>query len=294
MASVRAHLLNWFLRHFVKPQMKRLKTPLEGRQALDRVISPRHPQARYAAATIGGLSGERVDGPGAPFGTLLYLHGGAYIAMSSRTHHAITGAFAAGGLRVFAPDYRLAPEHPFPAALDDAIAGYEALRREAQGPLFVAGDSAGGGLALALMLRLRDEGRPLPAGAVLFSPWTDLAATGASLKTNRRRDPLFDPDSIPETAAYYYGKANPRDPLVSPLYGDMKGLPPLNIWVGKREILLDDSRRVAEKARAAGVRVELEVRPVVPHVWQLLGGFLPEAVQSLDKSVAFLRGCVRS
>ena len=294
MASVRAHLLNFILRHITRPMLEKVTTPLEARKAMNSAASLPNRHAQYDPGMVGGLTGEWVERRDhqPAFGTLLYLHGGAYLAMSPRTHRSITGGFAARGLRVFAPDYRLAPENPFPAAVDDALAAYLALVRDTRGPLFVAGDSAGGGLTLALLLRLRDEGRPLPAGAVVFSPWTDLVGTGESLRTNRDRDVMFNPDRLPDTAAAYYGAADPRHPYVSPLYGDYDGLPPLKIYVGEREILLDDSRRIANKARAAGVRVDLEIWPVVAHVWQLMAPLLPEASRSLNGAAEFLRSCV--
>ena len=195
------------------------------------------------------------------------------------------------GFRVFAPDYRLAPENPFPAAVDDAAAVYRGLLsgdRSRQG-IVVAGDSAGGALALSLVLALRAAGSPLPAAAALFSPWTDLAATGESVRTNARRCAIFHGPAIAPTARLYLAEADPRDPLASPLYADLSGLPPLLIHVGANETLRDDSTRLAEKARAAAVSVELKVWPVVPHVWQLAPHKIPEARQSLCESAEFLR-----
>ncbi len=151
----------------------------------------------------------------------------------------------------------------------------------------MAGDSAGGGLALATLISLRDAGDPLPASAVLFSPWTDLAGTGDSLRTNHARDAMFPGTGMDRAAAPYLGDADPFNPLASPLYADLGGLPPLLLHVGSYEILLDDSRRVADRARAAGTEATLETWPVVPHVWQLFP--IPEAGQSLRKATAFLR-----
>jgi monoterpene epsilon-lactone hydrolase len=290
MASIRAHLINVLMRFATKRRLKRALTPLEARAIMDQARSRPAKGVLYAPAALAGVPGEWATAEqGAPFGTLLYLHGGAYIGMSARTHRSITGFFAQQGLRVFAADYRLAPEHPFPAALDDAMAAFDALCGESPGPLFVAGDSAGGGLTLALLLRCRDEGRRLSQGAVLFSPWADLAGTGESMVFNRERDPLLSADGVPNLGTIYAGATDVRMPYVSPLYGDFTGLPPLKIFVGDREILLDDSRRVAERARAAGVEVDLEIWPVVPHVWQIMPAILPEARVSLARAAAFIR-----
>ncbi len=152
------------------------------------------------------------------------------------------------------------------------------------------GDSAGGGLALALLLRLRDEGHPLPAGAALFSPWTDLTETSATLRSNARRDALFPGTGMARLTVSYLAGADPAEPLISPLFGDLRGLPPLLLHVGSHEVLLDDSRGLAERARAAGTTVSLRIWPVVPHVWQMFR--LPEAAASLDEAAGFARGLV--
>ncbi|MGH9676801.1 MAG: alpha/beta hydrolase, partial [Candidatus Acidiferrum sp.] len=222
---------------------------------------------------------------------LLYLHGGGYFGCSAETHRPITCSFAREGFRVYAPDYRLAPEHPFPAAVEDALAAYRGLRELgfAGERIVVGGESAGGGLTLALLLALRDKGEELPAAAILFSPWTDLAATGDSIQNNSKRCAMFDGADIAPTARHYVGNADPKNPLVSPLYGDLRGLPPMVIHVGADEVLLDDSTRLAEKARAAGVAVELKIWPVVPHAWQLAPHKIPEARQSLREAAEFAR-----
>jgi acetyl esterase/lipase len=241
---------------------------------------------RITPGRLGGVPGEWVETFDASPSTLLYLHGGGYLACSAATHRPITAAFARLRFRVFAADYRLAPEHPFPAAVDDALAAYRALRSQVAGQIFVAGDSAGGGLALAMMVALRDAGDPLPTACALFSPWTDLAATGDSILTNDGRCAMFHGAGIAPTAKYYLGGADPKNPLASPLYANLHGLPRLLIHVGEQEVLLDDSRRLADRARAAGVPVELKIWPDVCHVWQILP-LIPEARQSMQETSQF-------
>lgn len=245
--------------------------------------------ARAAHGIVGGVGGEWLTADGVPtVATLLYLHGGGYFACTPQTHRAVTSSFALAGFRTFAPDYRLAPEHPFPAGLDDAVAAYRGLlEHHSPRQLVVAGDSAGGGLSVALLLSLRDCGIPLPAAAVLFSPFVDLAVTGDSARTNSARCAMFSSDSFVRAAQFYVGEGDRRAPLASPLYADLQGLPPLLIHVGADETLLDDSRRLAERAQRAGVKVELKVWPAVPHVWQLFHRWIPEGRGSLREAGMF-------
>lgn len=289
MASLQAHLASWILRRKLKPKLALATDALQVRRVLRPepfkvprgvLITSRH---------LGGVPGEWVEAGVPPGATMLYLHGGGYVGCSAELHRPITVGFAKKGLRVFAPDYRMAPEHVFPAAVEDAVAVYRALLAQGipSGKIVVAGDSAGGGLALAMLISLRDAGVRLPAAAALFSPWTDLAGTGGSLVTNDRRCAMFYGANIKPGAAFYLGSADPKNPLASPLYGDLSGLPPLLIHVGANEVLLDDSTRVAEKARAAGVRVEMKIWPVVPHVWQMVPA-MPEAKKSMQETSRFL------
>ncbi len=292
MASWQAHLTVLGLKLFVKRRNRNAHMdPLAVRAMFDRAPPVTLPGTVVTPAVLGGIAGEWVRPAGdPPAATMFYLHGGGYIACSPRTHRRITSGYALRGLSVFAPAYRLAPEHPFPAALDDAVAAYRGLLATgiAAHRVVFGGDSAGGGLALALLLRLRDEGQPLPAGAALFSPWTDLTETSATLRSNARRDALFPGTGMARLTVSYLAGADPAEPLISPLFGDLRGLPPLLLHVGSHEVLLDDSRGLAEQARAAGVAVTLRLWPVVPHVWQMFR--LPEATASMDLAAAFARG----
>jgi epsilon-lactone hydrolase len=295
MASWQAHLAVWIVKRRVK---RKLRGSTDYRLARKVFVPDPYTvpaDVKIAAAEAGGVAGEWVTGPADSGAVLLYLHGGAYFACSAETHRPITASYARAGFRVFAPNYRLAPEHPFPAAVEDAVAVYRGLLSEGYSPaqIVVGGDSAGGGLALSLMLALRAAGVGLPAGAALFSPWTDLAATGDSIRTNTGRCAMFHGADIGPNARHYLGEADARNPLASPLYADLRGLPPLLIHVGGDEVLLDDSTRLAERAGAAGVRVELKIWPVVPHAWQLVPHRMPEARESLREAAAFLRGLVR-
>jgi epsilon-lactone hydrolase len=289
--SLQARLSVWITKWRVKRRLRGVRDYRVAR----RILRP-DPYGVPSAVEIsplylGGVPGERVEGPTPGDAVLLYVHGGGYFACSAESHRPITVYYALHGFRVFAPDYRLAPENRFPAALDDAEAFYRGLLRAGYSAdrIVVAGESAGGGLALSLMLALRTAGDPLPAAAALFSPWTDLAATGDSIRTNSNRCAMFIGSDVAASARYYLGDTDPRNPLASPLYADLSGLPPLLIHVGADEVLLDDSTRLADRARAAGVSVELKIWPVVPHAWQLAPHLIPEARQSLRESAEFLR-----
>ena len=289
MASLQAHFLDLVVRTTIKRKMNGNTDLASVRQALQQGSLPAPPGVTFTPATIGGVQGEWVrplDGGNA---TLLYLHGGGYFACSPKTHRPITGAYARRGYAVFVPDYRLAPEHLFPAAVEDAEAAWHGLLAEGHAPksLTIAGDSAGGGLCLALMLTLRDKGLRLPAASALFSPWTDLAGTGASVTSNAKRDAMFWAPGLVKAGGFYLGGTPATNPVASPHYADLHGLPPMLVHVGEREILRDDSTRLADHARSAGVTVDLAVWPVVPHVWQL-AQFVPEARRSLDQAAAFL------
>jgi acetyl esterase/lipase len=290
MASWQSYVADPILRLRVKRKLAKAASADDAKAAFTHPL-PAPRGAAFAPAEIGGVAGEWVNAGGAAAGTLLYLHGGGYFACSAFTHRSITAAYATRGLQVFAPDYRLAPEHPFPAAVDDALAVYRGLLDSGIAPerFAIGGDSAGGGLALATLLGAKAAGLPMPACALLFSPWTDLACTGESLQTNRQRDAMLVSDKLHEGAQFYLNGANARNPLASPLYGDLAGLPPLLIQVGDTEILLDDSTRLADAARAAGVTVDLKIWENMPHVWQVSQFFLPEARAAMDEAAAFAK-----
>jgi epsilon-lactone hydrolase len=226
-----------------------------------------------------------------PSDVVLYLHGGGYFFGSPKTHRQIIiGMARAFEGPSYGLDYRLAPEHRFPAAVDDAMAAYRWVQaKHPKARLILAGDSAGGGLAVVTALAARDQGLPMPTAMILFSPWTDLAATGRSIETNAKSCAMFTPRSIRTGAGVYLGDADPRDPRASPLYADLNGLPPTLIFASLQEILLDDSTRLAEKARTAGVKVELIVRDGLPHVWPIFLRLLPEGRESLDAVTRFAR-----
>ncbi len=220
---------------------------------------------------------------------VLYLHGGAYVMGSRNTHRGLASRIArAADAQVLLPDYRLAPEHPFPAAVEDATRCWQWLLAEGHAPehMTIAGDSAGGGLALATLLALKTTGAPLPACAVGMSPWTDLEGTGPTAAPGAVDDPMLTPDGL-RTSGSQYAAGNLENPLAAPLHGDPADLPPLLLQVGTREILLSDSTRFADKARAAGVDVTLEIEEGLIHVWQMFP-HVPEAESAIARVGAFI------
>jgi monoterpene epsilon-lactone hydrolase len=232
---------------------------------------------------------------------LEYLHGGGYVIGNLNTHRHLSAAIShAAGCAVLAVDYRLAPEQPYPAAVEDGLTAYRFMRENGpNGPAaatstFISGDSAGGGLTLVTMLAARAAGVPLPDAAIPLSAWTDLAFTGESLETRMGIDPLItDIETVATMANAYLDGADPKDPLVSPLYADLSGLPPLLMQVGDAEVLLSDTTRVVEKARAAGVEVTEEVWPEMFHVFQHYCQAFPEGQESVDRIGAFVQTHVK-
>jgi acetyl esterase/lipase len=218
---------------------------------------------------------------------LFYLHGGAYVLGSRRTHRQLVSHMAKeAGVTAVLPEYRLAPEHPYPAAIDDAVAVYRALLESGFKPedIVISGDSAGGGLSVATLLALRHAGDPLPAAAVLLSPFLDVTASGESATTRADQDPWFEVSDMAVVARYYCpDEAKWRDPLISPVFANVSGLPPMLIQVGDDEILLNDSTRLAEKLEAAGIDVEIEIWPNMWHVFQMFIGKMPESRKAVEK-----------
>ncbi len=267
----------------------------EARAFFEQAISviPTPADLRREPVDAGGVPAEWISTPGADTGTVVYyLHGGGYTIGSINTHREMVSRIArAANARALAIDYRMAPEHPFPAAVDDAVAAYRWLLSTGVAPerIVIAGDSAGGGLTVATLLALRDAGDPLPAGAVCISPWTDLAITGESMDTRADVDPMITKADTMAGAQQYLAGADPRNPLASPLYGDLSGLPHLLVQVGGSETLLDDATRLAERARAAGVDVTLETWEEMIHVWHFFAFILPEAQQAIDRIGQFIR-----
>jgi epsilon-lactone hydrolase len=244
----------------------------------------------------GGVPAHWLAAPGAaPGRVLLFLHGGGFELGSLRSDGELAARLGrASGMRVLFPEYRLAPEHPFPAAVDDVLAAWRWLRAS-QGvsaeSIAVAGDSAGGGLAAALLVAARDAGEALPAAAVLMSPTVDLTSSGASMTERAGQDPFSTPAMLAQFAAGYLAGADPKSPLASPLFAPLAGLPPLLIQVGTADLLLSDSERLAAAAADAGVDVTLEVGEGLPHVYQILLG-TPEAAEATERIGKFLRARV--
>jgi epsilon-lactone hydrolase len=256
------------------------------RDALQR----KHPKLRFDDYRLGSLHVEAVRASEAPARALIHLHGGGYFMGSPASYR--NRAMRLGyrcGAEVFVPDYRRAPEHPYPAALHDALVTWQYVRALRPGvPVFLSGDSAGGGLALALMLCLRESGEPMPEGAILLSPWTDLSASGTSLETNARKDLWLGRAHLERWAGYYLGAADPRDPLVSPVFADLAGLAPLLILAGEHEVLLDDALRVARNAARAGTPVECLVGRGMQHDWPLTLPWLDESRSAWDTIAGFV------
>jgi epsilon-lactone hydrolase len=273
-------------------------TIAEQREALAEMAlgSPPPEGVTVEPVSLGGRAAERLTPDGAGSGTVvLYLHGGGYCIGSLDSHRDLAGRIAvATGCTVATLDYRLAPEHPFPAAVDDAIGAYRDLLAQGvlPGRIAVAGDSAGGGLTMALLLALRAAGVPLPAAAVCLSPWADLTQSSAAYGRVADLDPMVSKSGLDLMAGAYLGDEEARSELASPLHAeDLGGLPPVRIEVGAREVLIDDATALAERLRAAGVSVSLVVWPELIHVFQAFpGSLIPEADRSISGVGSFLAG----
>ncbi len=259
-------------RHLVNKMAKRYPPPPAGIEHKPVAARPEHQLCAAEWLSVAD-----------PKRTIVYFHGGGYFFCSLETHRPTCAYLArTAQARVLSVDYRMAPEHVFPAAVNDAVAWWAELLQQGIDPKNVvfAGDSAGGGLTLACLVASRDKGLPLPAGAILFSPWSDLSCSGETMKTLADADVMFNPHSLPEAAALYLAGKPADTPLASPLFADLRGLPPLMIHASQHEILLADSTRLHERAKAQGVSSELHLKAKMPHVWPTML-MLPEARQTL-------------
>jgi len=267
----------------------------ESRTLFEQMTAAFPPPSDITATPVdaGGIPAEWITAPGASSEqTVYWLHGGGYCIGSINTHRGLLARIsAASRARVLAIDYRLAPEDLFPAAVEDAVAGYLWLLSSGVDParIVIGGDSAGGGLTAATLVALKQDVKPLPAAAVLISPWTDLALTGESLSTKAAADPMITSDGITRVRDAYVGDSNPNDPLISPIYAELAGLPPLLIQVGENEVLLSDSTRLAERTEATGIDVTLEIWPEMIHVWHFFAAMLPEGQQAIDRIGEWVR-----
>lgn len=241
----------------------------------------------------GGVPAEWIRALGAQADrVMLYFHGGGYVVGSMRTHRTMLSHISrASGFSVLGLDYRLAPENPFPAPVEDALAAYRWLLDGGTEPdkIILGGDSAGGGLVVSALVAIRYAGEPMPAAGVCISPWVDMEATGESFTTNAHIDPSVSKERILNIAKVYLAGKNPRAPLASPLHADLHELPPLLSMVGSIETLLDDARAITDRARAAGVEAVLEVWDDMPHVWTRFASILPEGQQAVDRIGDFMR-----
>lgn len=293
--SIQAFFTRWYLRTRFKPRpgtvirvdqararMARLtRRPLPLPSGVSRQPVPAQPERGLCPAEW--LSVQE------PQRTVMYFHGGGYFFCNLETHRPVVASISRRAqARVLSVDYRLAPEHPCPAAVEDALAWYRAVLKDTPADQIVmAGDSAGGGLVMASLQAAQKEGLPMPAGAVLFSPWVDLAGAGESIQTQANADVMFTPESLNHAAQFYLNGRAATDPVASPLYADMKGMPPLLIFVSRQEILLSDATRLHDKALNDGVSSQLILMSDMPHVWPIMV-MLPEAKVSLRQVAAFM------
>lgn len=281
--------------HLAKLPPSDALTTVERRAQYERAekVFPTPPDVKVERVNVPAAPAEWLRPPSAvPGRVVLYLHGGGYVIGSPRSHRHLAAAIAgAAGASALLLDYRLAPEHPFPAAVEDATAAYRWLLDQATAPerIVIAGDSAGGGLTVATLLALREARVPLPAGGVCISPWVDLTCSGASYRTMAAADPIVRRAGVEEMARAYLGATPPRTPLASPLFADLRGLPPLLIHVGSDEVLLDDAVQLAERAKAAGVDATLEIYDRMIHVWHWFLPMLDEAQTAVEAIGRFVR-----
>ena len=295
-----------FLQLFIRVKMKRRVTGGEqhlvafARKHMDdkRLAARRTPKdVSLHAINENGVKGEWVWWEGeSDHHVVFYLHGGGYVACSPETYRPFTAELSKQSkTRVFALDYRLAPEHRFPAPIEDATKAYRWLLEQGIPPhrIIIGGDSAGGGLTVATLVALRDAGVPLPALAFCFSPWTDLTASGVSYVTNARRDPMFHAETFKPVAGIYLNGASATDPLASPLFADLTGLPPLHAFVSNTEVLYDDAVSLIARAEQHGIEARLHIADRQPHVWPIFVGLIPEAPATIREVVELIERKVK-
>ncbi len=295
--SLQAFLLDKALRVMIKRRLAKNPDLLELRAIMQDALRQRPPRVprdiNLDQLELGGVPVERLTSAATDSSrALIYLHGGGFVAGSPKNHRPLTWRLAKRlNVPVYAVDYRLAPEHPFPAALDDVVEVHRALLKSGVKPEHVAmaGDSAGGNLTLTGALKLRELGEPMPCALAALSPATDFLGQFKSRTDNGKRDAMFDPRVLPTVVPHYCPGHDGKSPLLSPLRGELAGLPPTLLMAADSELLRDDSVEFAAKARAAGVEVELEIWPGVFHAWPVLGGLMPEALAAIERMGAFLR-----
>lgn len=275
-----------------RPENPTIEDSREGFEKMMRVVGGKTP-ASIRQVDAGGVPSELVSAGGASEDTVtLYLHGGGYVIGSPKTHREFARRLsAASQAQVLVIDYRLAPESPFPAPVEDAISAYRWLMSEGYAPerIAIAGDSAGGGLTVATLVSIRDQGLPMPACGVCLSPWVDMEGIGDSMTSRADRDPMVQKEGLVGMAGLYLADADPRSPLAAPMYADLEGLPPLLIQVGASETLFDDAVRLDNKARAAGVETSFEEWDDMIHVWHIFAPMLDEGQKAIERMAEFMR-----
>jgi acetyl esterase/lipase len=297
--SIQAFFTRWYLRTRFKPRPGAVIRVDEARARMARLTRRQLPLPEGVGHQPVSAQPERGLCPAEwlsvqdPQRTVIYFHGGGYFFCNLDTHRPVVASISRRAqARVLSVDYRLSPEHPCPAALEDVLAWYRAILTDTPADQIVmAGDSAGGGLVMACLQAAQVEGLPMPAGAVLFSPWVDLAGAGESVQTQANADVMFTPESLHHAALFYLNGREATDPVASPLYGAMKGMPPLLIFASRQEILLSDATRLHDKAMLAGVSSQLFLMSDMPHVWPMMI-MLPEAKASLRQVADFMRARV--
>ena len=289
--SMRASLISFFLRRPVKKTMSNFVDPISLRARFSSSPKKLSSKIKTERLDVGAVPGSWLSKQNADASkVVLYLHGGGYVFGGYGSHCEIASEMAGliGG-RALLLEYRLAPEHPFPAAFEDTLASYRWLLDEGYKPedIFVAGDSAGGGLSVALLLALKKVGLPLPKAVCLFSPWVDLTCASASIESNALSDCMLSPGALDRFKSHYLGGADPHDERASPIFGDLSGLPPTYVAVGSKEILLDDSRQLVKKIRSTGGSAELSIWRNMPHVFPILSSVIPEGRLVLKEFASF-------